>query len=116
MRYIYLLAFLVLSFGSFAQQDTTAVPPPVPVQGLRISILTCGVGNELYSSFGHTGVRVVDSARHTDEVYNYGTFSFDEGFYKKFMLGKLLYSLDKSSFNDFMYTYVEEKRNVREQV
>lgn len=114
MRYLLFLALILISFGSFAQKDT-ATAAPVDTSHISISILTCGVGDELYSSFGHTGVRVIDSARHTDEVYNYGTFSFDDGFYKKFMLGKLMYYLDKSSFNDFMYTYVEEKRNVAEQ-
>ncbi|RYZ47300.1 MAG: DUF4105 domain-containing protein [Sphingobacteriales bacterium] len=123
MRYICLLAFLLFSCGAFAQADTIIHPvtesvvlPTTDDSHLRISILTCGVGDELYSSFGHSGVRVIDSVRHTDEVYNYGTFTFDDSFYKKFMLGKLWYYLDKSAFNDFMYTYVEEKRNVQEQV
>lgn len=91
--------------------------PKVDPDPIRISILTCGVGDELYSSFGHTGVRVIDSMKHTDEVYNYGTFNFsDPDFYTKFTLGKLPYYLDKSSYGDFMYTYVAEKRNVQEQV
>lgn len=115
MRYIYLLAFTLFSFCTYGQRDT-AINVSADTAHLRISILTCGVGDELYSSFGHTGVRVVDSVRHTDEVYNYGTFNFSPDFYKEFVRGKLLYCLDKSSFNDFMYTYVEEKRNVQEQV
>lgn len=39
-----------------------------------ISILTCSPGNELYSLFGHTGIRVVDKANDMDIVFNYGTF------------------------------------------
>ena len=115
MRYIYLLAFTLFSFCAYGQHDT-AISVSADTAHLRISILTCGVGDELYSSFGHTGVRIVDSVRHTDEIYNYGTFNFSPDFYKEFVRGKLLYYLDKSSFNDFMYTYVEEKRNVQEQV
>lgn len=84
--------------------------------GLRISILTCGVGDELYASFGHTGVRVIDSTKGTDEVYNYGTFNFaDPDFYSKFTLGKLLYYLDKSTFDEFIQEYKIEKRRVDEQ-
>ena len=41
-----------------------------------ISILTCSPGNELYSLFGHTGIRVVDKANNMDIVFNYGTFDF----------------------------------------
>ena len=84
---------------------------------LRVSILTCGVGEELYASFGHTGIRIVDSSKGTDEVYNYGTFDFsDPDFYTKFTLGRLLYYIDKSSFDNFMYEYVAEQRTVQEQV
>ena len=55
-----------------------------------ISILTCSPGNELYSLFGHTGIRVVDKANNMDIVFNYGTFDFDtQGFYFKFARGLL---------------------------
>jgi len=116
MRYFFAFALLLASALAFGRQDTATLSPSA-AGSLRISILTCGVGEELYSSFGHTGVRVTDSSRHLDVVYNYGTFNFsDPDFYTKFTLGKLLYYLDKSSFEDFMYTYREEKRNVQEQV
>ncbi len=116
MRYLYCWLLLLFPLWSFAQSDTAAVLPQQS-DPVRISILTCGVGDELYSSFGHTGVRIIDSTKHSDEVYNYGTFNFgDPDFYTKFTLGKLPYYLDKSSYHDFMYTYVEEKRSVKEQV
>ncbi len=84
---------------------------------LRISLLTCGVGEELYSSFGHTGVRIIDSAKGTDVVYNYGTFNFgDPDFYSKFVRGKLLYYVSIDPFQGFMEEYVEEHRKVEEQV
>lgn len=118
MRRLFFVILCLFSFSTFAHNaDDTLVAVKDDTSHLRISILTCGVGDELYSSFGHTGVRIIDSLRHTDDVYNYGTFDFgDPHFYKKFTLGKLPYYLDKGSFNDFMYTYVEEKRNVQEQV
>lgn len=116
MRPVLFLLLILSSFLSFAQKDSTVLPP-ADTTHLRISILTCGVGDELYSSFGHSAIRIIDSVRHTDEAYNYGTFNFsDPDFYQKFLRGKLLYYLDKSSYDDFMYTYVEEKRNVVEQV
>lgn len=114
MRHYFLCLLLLLLPGIVPAQSDTAILSADPVQ---ISILTCGVGEELYSSFGHTGVRVVDRQKHTDVVYNYGTFNFnDPDFYSKFTLGKLPYYLDVSSYNDFMYTYVEERRKVQEQV
>ena len=65
---------------------------------LRISLLTCSPGAELYSTFGHSALRVVDQSAGTDIVYNYGVFDFyDPQFYTKFVRGKLLYYLDRKS-------------------
>ena len=115
MRFLYTLVFTLFCLSSFAQTDS--VTPVADNSHLRISILTCGSGEELYSSFGHTGVRVIDSIKGLDEVYNYGTFDFGApDFYTKFLLGKLLYYLDKSSYPAFVSTYIEEKRSVDEQV
>jgi len=84
---------------------------------LRISIITCGVGQDLYSCYGHSAVRITDSCKGTDVVYNYGTFNFgDPDFYSKFTRGKLPYYLNDEEFKGFMETYVEEGRSVYEQV
>src|SRR5438309_11141074 len=67
---------------------------------LRLSLLTCSPGEELYSTFGHSAIRVTDSTTKEDIVYNYGTFDFDEpGFYTKFIRGKLMYYLSTEDFN-----------------
>lgn len=84
--------------------------------GLRISLLTCAPGEELYSTFGHTAVRVQDAARGTDYVFNYGTFEFGPDFYTQFIRGKLLYFLSVEDFNDFFYQYQLESRSIQEQV
>lgn len=111
MKYLQtLILFFILSFCSIkthAQADSCH---------LRISVLTCAPGQELYSLFGHTGLRIIDSAHHTDIVYNWGTFDFDEpNFYLKFMRGQLLYFVSAWTFPEFMYEYQTEGRNVYEQ-
>lgn len=84
---------------------------------LQISLITCAPGAELYSVFGHTALRIVDSAANTDIIYNYGTFNFDDpDFYSKFVRGKLMYFLSQQSFPDFLYEYAYFKRGVKEQV
>ena len=82
---------------------------------LRITLLTCAPGAELYSTFGHTAIRVQDGVTGLDEVYNYGTFEFAPDFYSKFVRGKLLYALSVEGFNEFMYQYQMESRSVIEQ-
>ena len=86
-------------------------------EDLRISLLSCSPGAELYSIFGHSAIRVTDETAGTDRVYNYGTFNFREkNFYLKFLSGKLNYYLSVQPFPSFMSDYLEENRTVYEQV
>ena len=104
-----LSAFLLFTFYfSPAQTDRC---------GIRISLLTCTPGQELYSTFGHSAFRVVDSVNNTDLVFNYGTFDFyDPGFTKKFVKGKLLYFVSIDSLSSFLAEYDFFKRGITEQV
>ena len=83
----------------------------------QISLLTCAAGDELYYAFGHSSFRVQDSVLGIDVVYNYGTFDFNRpNFYLNFVKGKLIYSLSRRSFDDFLFEYEMEKRWVKEQI
>lgn len=83
----------------------------------KISVVTCGPGNELYSTFGHSAFRVEDRPNQLDRVYNYGTFNFNTpNFYLKFIQGKLLYELRAYDFVRFLKSYQYENRWVKEQV
>lgn len=105
-KLILFFSLFTFHFSSFAQ-DTC---------GLRISLLTCTPGKELYSSFGHSALRVIDSSNGYDLVFNYGTFDFyDPDFYKKFIKGKLLYFVSIDSTNGFLEEYEYFKRGVTEQ-
>lgn len=102
---------------SSTHSEIDSISVNAPSENLIISILTCGPGSELYSSFGHTGVRIINKIYNTDEVYNYGTFNYgDPNFYSNFTLGKLNYYLTKSTYRDFIAEYKYDNRSVREQV
>ena len=82
----------------------------------RISVITCGLGNETYSYFGHTAIRVKDTLNNIDVVYNYGAFDFrTPNFVAKFAKGDLQYFAIVHSYIDFIRDYTEEKRSVYEQ-
>ena len=84
---------------------------------IRISLLTCTPGEELYSIFGHSAIRIIDSNNVTDYIYNYGTFNFDDnGFYLKFIRGKLLYFVSIERTEDFLAFYTLENRGIAEQI
>ncbi len=111
---------LALSFRARGQQNEAPTDSGKIgfYQHVRISLITCGPGyDEVYEVFGHTAIRIIDSTRRTDMVYNYGTFNgFEKDFELKFMRGKLTYYLSVYPFNDFMQEYIQHKRSVTEQV
>jgi hypothetical protein len=107
MKKTLLILFLFLSIITLGQQKSK----------LQISLITCSPGNELYSIFGHTAIRIVDSTNGNDYFFNYGTFDFnDPNFYSKFVRGKLDYFLNIDDGKDFFRTYADEGRKITEQV
>jgi len=82
----------------------------------EISLFTCSSGEELYSVFGHSAIRVKDSTTGTDIVFNYGVFDFDTpNFYWKFVRGKLMYQLAIQQTYRFLQIYKYEGRSVKEE-
>ncbi|PRZ20059.1 Lnb N-terminal periplasmic domain-containing protein [Flavobacterium granuli] len=89
---------------------------PVLSKSARVSVLTCGTGNESYSMFGHTAIRINDPEQFIDVVYNYGAFDFNTpNFVLKFTKGDLEYFAVAHSYTDFINEYTYEKRSVYEQ-
>jgi hypothetical protein len=108
-KIISLLVFLFPLAQSYSQAPSLSPKATV-------SILTCGTGNESYSLFGHTAVRITDPAQQIDVVYNYGAFDFDTpNFVAKFSKGDLQYFVIAHSYEDFIIQYHYEKRSVYEQ-
>ncbi len=105
---IYLL--LVFSSLSFSQN-------PKLSENTQVSVFTCDRGAQLYSTFGHTALRIKDEANQLDVVFNYGAFDFrTENFYLKFVKGDLQYFMNVTSLEDFIMEYQTDQREVIEQV
>lgn len=103
------ILFFLFSFIGFSQSLSLS-------KDAKISVLTCGLGNESYSLFGHTGIRVSDPGNNFDVVYNYGTFDFrTPNFVLKFAKGDLQYFATVHSYSDFYNEYTYEKRSIFEQ-
>lgn len=72
----------------------------------KIYLLTCTPGTEVWSKYGHTGIRVCDEANKMDIVFNYGIFSLmEDGFYLKFIKGDTYYQLGIESYSHFVRFY-----------
>lgn len=112
MKHRFLLFLLVL----FAFLQSKAQVPQLSERSL-VSVITCAAGDEIYTAFGHSAFRVQDPELGIDVVYNYGTFDFKQpNFYLNFTKGRMIYSLSRRSFDDFLFEYELEKRWVKEQI
>ena len=87
------------------------------LDSIDISLITCGPGNESYSFYGHTGIRIHDKHDMRDLAVNYGLFSFEQdNFVLRFIFGLTDYLMGMISFDAFMHEYSLEGRWVREQL
>tara|TARA_R100000935_G_scaffold1440_5_gene4698 strand:+ start:20658 stop:21755 length:1098 start_codon:yes stop_codon:yes gene_type:complete len=101
LRKLIILIFLITQF-CFSQNTP------------EISILTCSPGEEVYSVFGHSAIRIADKDR--DIIYNFGMFDFDTpNFTLKFISGRLKYQLGIQKTDNFIKLYSSENRRVSEQ-
>lgn len=114
MRKLCLLPLLLFcglfTFSKLAAQDSTKA-------AIQISILTCAPGEDVYTAWGHTAIRIIDSTKQTDLVYNFGTFDFNTpNFLVEFVKGNLNYFLSVADFQNFIFEYQYYGRSIKEQV
>lgn len=98
MKRILLLFALLLGISAAYASGTNG--------NIRVSVLTCSPGQEVYSLYGHTAIRVQDRAMGTDHVFNYGVFDFNtEYFAWKFVLGHTDYICMATPWEYFIVEY-----------
>lgn len=110
-RWLSLLLILHYSLFIYNSSFSQTLSPAA-----RMSLLTVGPGEDLYSVFGHTAIRVNDPAQNLDVTYGWGGFRYEDNFYVKFLRGTLPYYIDAYDMYPFLYAYQAENRTVREQV
>ncbi|HQK16620.1 MAG TPA: DUF4105 domain-containing protein [Polyangiaceae bacterium] len=87
-----------------------------PGDRYTISLITMSPGDPIFFRFGHNAILVRDSLRRTHQVYNWGTFSFqEEGLITKFLQGRLTYWLSVQPLGPTLAHYDSEHRWLVEQ-
>ena len=85
----------------------------------KISVITFGpYQGELWSAFGHNGIRVFDPLLDMDWMYDWGRFDFEQtNFFWNFARGKMLYSIGRTQkYPNVKSFYIKQNRSVKEQV
>jgi len=104
--------FFIFHFSFFIPARAQPLSPQA-----QVSLLTFGPGDDLYSVFGHTALRVYDPGLGIDRVYNYGMFDFrTDNFYVKFLRGTLPYQIGVDDMYRTLYAYQMDNRSIREQL
>ena len=101
-----MLVTVLVSLGLRAQTDS-----------LRVSLLTCAPGTEVYQLYGHTALRVQEAGKGVDVVFNYGVFDFNAPHFTwRFVLGECDYMVAAYPFSGFLQEYERRGSQVTEQV
>jgi len=87
--------------ASVAAGAPEAVAQDIPIlsESARVSLISILPGEDVYSTFGHSAIRIADPGLSIDKSYNFGTFDFGEspteiaGFVALFTYGDLNYKL-----------------------
>lgn len=106
MKKLALIIVILLSvFRLNAQNDS-----------IRLSLLTCGAGDDIYTLFGHSAIRYQNFTQGIDAVFNYGVFDFNSRyFFLRFAMGATDYQLAATNYDYFIAEYQETGRDVTEQ-
>lgn len=110
----------------FVLSQVVAWASPV-ADSLRVSLLTCSPGKEIFELYGHTALRITNLTaaanpatmdnRTNDLVFNFGVFSFNQPhFIARFIKGDTDYTMDAVPFDAFLTGYLPNGRHVEEQV
>lgn len=83
-----------------------ATPTPEPGSELTISLITMGQGDAVWELFGHNAIWIHDRLAGTDDVWNWGMFSFDQPhFILRFLEGRMLYSMGGFTLDQTLAEY-----------
>ena len=100
-----ILLFIIAVVNSFATTKRYKIWTE-DIANTEISVLTCSPGQEIYSIFGHTAIRVKNANTGLDAVVNYGLFDFNQdSFVYRFVKGETDYMCGIDSFNSFLFSY-----------
>ena len=135
LRFAPLLFALLATVAAHAQVPASSMPGPQAPNELatdapsdaagdafglsdstQVSLLTMMPGEQAYSLFGHSAIRIRDAAAGLDRTYNFGTFDFDQPYFvPRFLRGSLDYQLATAPYEWVLEDYKLQGRPIIEQ-
>lgn len=122
--YFAITLFSLLFSSEMRAQEEYGVEPVLAdvsdsasMAGTEISLVTCEPFSKIYSLYGHTGIRVHDSARGIDILANWGIFEMRKKYFMvRFTFGLTDYKMEIEPWDGFCGRYLSYGSGVQEQV
>lgn len=87
--------------------------PAQTLDSIRVSLITCSPGKEVYQLYGHTALRCENFTRQQDVAFNYGIFSFRQpNFIWRFVRGECDYMVMGMDWKYFPLDYEERGSSI----
>ena len=83
---------------------------------IRVTLLTCSPGQEVYELYGHTAIRCQQPSKGLDAVFNYGVFDMSKPHFAwHFVLGQTDYMVQPIPWDYFVKEYEDRGSSITEQ-
>lgn len=108
------LTIAVVGLTATGASHASAQDIPTLSESAHVSLISVLPGDDVYSTFGHSAIRIADPVLGIDESYNYGTFDFGDSpaeiasFVARFTYGDLKYKLSVQDTRRVVAWYWEE--------
>lgn len=102
-RLFFIFIILIQSFSAGAEENT---------ERYTVKLLVLGPGAPIYTWWGHTGIIIEDSLTQRSTFYDFGNFSFEEGFYRNFLMGRLIYQAGAVPSSLYIPYVLQENREL----
>ena len=105
-RFAIFLSILLGALGHvFASEDS-----------IRVTLLTCSPGQEVYQLYGHTAIRCQQPSQGLDAIFNYGVFDMSKPHFAwHFVLGQTDYMVQPIPWSYFVIDYENRGSSIIEQ-
>ncbi len=121
--FVVLVVFLMSSVQGICAFTDDYVQPALPaldtvaLDNVEISLVTCEPYNQVYSLYGHTGLRIYDPVHGIDALANWGIFELKQRFFVlRFTFGLTDYRMEIEPWQEFCERYRYYGCGIQEQV
>ena len=119
-KVFFVILILLFYLPVFASIDSTGARSAGSPGPFRISLIIGSPGEEVWETFGHSCIRVIDSSKiggERDVIYNYGYFDATAGYIgNQFLTGRVRVFLDTITYHELIVEFTDKKRGLTEQV